>query len=250
MSKQNRAYDFNIPPGGAFQLMVEGDYYLITSATNPINVGMDSGGGSMNVLAFQGEQKKFKRLTLSDGAAGVGSTGNIVVGDGSFLNQRIAGAVQLQAGSVVDIFNQSANGPKANQLFAGKARIVGATTPIAQLWNPLASGINAEVVALWLEATTAVQLLIGFDATQRNLVGNAYSMLGGGALSLSTLRAIDAGSSAGIISSAASPAIWVPASQTIQVPFPEPWVIPAALGLSVWTNGAATIDATFIFRER
>lgn len=160
MSRAAQIYDFTLAAGASVEILAEGSYYRILSATGALEVKRDGGSRLAPLYPGQGERDEFKRITIRD-LSGAANSGFIIVADGSFIDDRITGEV-----SVID-------GEKTRSL-AGlniTANIgcaaVAAQYAHVQLWNPstdknlivsqvdLMSAANTGVVLTWMTSALA-----------------------------------------------------------------------------------------------
>lgn len=100
MSKISTAkvYDFACAANGQFNLLVQGDSYLVLTASNAVSVSREGGSELDGLVAGQGEDDvEFTRLSIRD-KTGLGSTGTILVSSGEFVDKRLflSGAVQVR----------------------------------------------------------------------------------------------------------------------------------------------------------
>lgn len=95
-----KIYDFTIPAGGSSELLVEGSYYRILESTGALEVRRDGGSALGPIYPGQGERAQYKRLTLVD-KSGAGNSGLMVVGDDTFIDDRISGLVEVIDGGKV-----------------------------------------------------------------------------------------------------------------------------------------------------
>jgi hypothetical protein len=136
MARSAKIYDFTIQPGGSFTLLVEGSFYRIQSSTGALEVRRDGGSGVGPIYAGQGErEEEFKRLTIVDKSGAI-NRGFICVSDGSFVDDRVTGSVEVIDGGK--------NRVNSGVAFVLSGAVTGAAgiSPTLTLWNPAGSGEN------------------------------------------------------------------------------------------------------------
>ncbi len=184
----NRAasiYDFTLAANGSFVLPVEGSYYRILSSTGAVQVRRDGGSGLSPLQAGQGERdQEFKRLTITD-RTGVANVGLIIVGDSTFVDDRITGEVSIIDGEKARSL--------ASALYASCPGINGVVGnySIAQLWNPPGSGKHVIVTQGLFSASSAGGILLSFGTVARttNVTATALrNKLASGAVGLGQVR--------------------------------------------------------------
>lgn len=138
MARSAKIYDFTIQPNGSFTLLVEGSFYRIQESTGALEVRRDGGSGIGPIYSGQGErEEEFKRLTLVDKTGAI-NKGFIVISDGSFVDDRVTGSVEVIDGgksrTLVDL-----------SMMAYGSSTAGANIAHVQLWNPVGSTRNLVV---------------------------------------------------------------------------------------------------------
>lgn len=243
MSRAAQIYDFTLAAGGSFEILAEGSYYRILSATGSIEVRRDGGSRLAPMLPGQGERDEFQRLTLRD-LSGAPNTGFIIVADGTFIDDRITGEV-----SVID-------GEKARTIAGGNymaamfSAAVAAQHSHAQLWNPSS---NTRIVVNQLDVTSSVAQQIGVSRHNAALTSVSAGtiinkLLSSAAVGMGQSRFQ---SNATIIPTIVGKRVNVQANQTILYPLRGPIVIPPGWGLTIWgytVNADVTANAD-VFEE-
>lgn len=133
MTRAARVYDFTIPAGGAITVLAEGSFYRLMTAAGGIEVRRNNGSIVGPLLPGQGERAEFLSLTLTD-KSGASNPGSILIGDDTFIDDRISGEVSVINGAV-------------SRALAGVAYVCGDySNPVAgqyshvSLFNPGGSG--------------------------------------------------------------------------------------------------------------
>lgn len=135
MTRAAKIYDFTLAALGTSELLVEGSMYRLMRCTSDLEVRRDGGSGVGPLLAGQGEKAEFKRLTLID-RSGAPNVGTILIGDDTFIDERIIGLVDVIDGGKVRTFTALS--------FVGGyyANASGGQYSALQLLNPAGSGRN------------------------------------------------------------------------------------------------------------
>jgi hypothetical protein len=129
-----KIYQFSIPAGGSFPLLVIGDYCKILTSSGPLTLQGDTFGSIGPILAGQGVQDSpFSRLVLED-ESGATNNGTILIADNAFIDDRITGEVSVIDGSSIRAKNGGA--------FTAHAYVTANATlhSTCQIWNPAGSG--------------------------------------------------------------------------------------------------------------
>lgn len=94
-----RIYPFSVTSGGMQKISVSGAKFLIRSTTGPVNVRWASGFlANLDVGQGYNVRKGFAELTLTnDGASTI--TGAVQIADDDFIDNRVAGEVELNGGT-------------------------------------------------------------------------------------------------------------------------------------------------------
>lgn len=244
MARSAKIYDFTIPAGGSFTLLVEGSFYRIQQATGALEVRRDGGSGIGPIYPGQGERdEEFKRLTLID-KSGSANAGFIVVSDGSFVDDRITGEVS--------VINGEKSRTLAGAMYIGNASAfaVGAQYSHCQLWNPTTNK-NLIVGALNFSTSTAQAVGLGFNAVQLNTdqTGNlVMNKKQGGAATAAQVRA---GNYVGSIVPVNGFQGYMPANLITNFQPQGVIVVPPGTGLTAWaqTPNTALITGFEWFEE-
>lgn len=144
-----KIYQFSIPAGGSFPLLVIGDYCKILTCSGALTLTGDTFGTIGPILAGQGvEDSPFQRLVLTDNTGAV-NNGTILIADNKFIDDRITGEV-----SIIDGGKSRTLSNTAGFVLLAQAAAVGQYSH-AQIWNPVGSGKNCYIENLILSSPTA-----------------------------------------------------------------------------------------------
>jgi len=226
-----QVFDITIAAGASRQIDVQASYiyYLNGSAG-----GMDTTielrpiSGGETVYLKPGQAYKMPQALVVQGITrwiiknlkGEATiTGQVLMGEGEFTDNRITGSVE-----VVD-------GGKARSL-AGRAYMCAISAGISagqfafnELWNPLGSGKNVIVEQWSLSSAAASNIYAGWHNVRLTAGPNgSISKKAGGALSSALVGAVYRGVAGGIASVLSTTN--VPANQTIVIAPKEPIIIP------------------------
>ena len=144
MGRAAKIYDFSMAAGGVSVILANGGYYKILSSLGAVEVTR-GGGSRVQLQAGQGEREEFTRLTIKD-ASGALNSGLVLVGEGSFIDDRVSGEVSVISGERARVLSG----------VSFYAAVYAAANPgffsHAQLVNPSGSGKNLMVEQVTLEA--------------------------------------------------------------------------------------------------
>ncbi|MGD1324388.1 hypothetical protein ACNHE5_05545 [Pandoraea pnomenusa] len=242
-------FDITVPANRPFVVNAPGRFIKYVSGSN--------GGGDPTLLVTPGlaggqvlalvpgqayrvaaNQPVPSSWTVANKAGGATILGNIVVGDGDFMDATVAGTV-----SVID---DSINRANAGIAFIGRCYVAPVTgkVPVIQLWNPAASGKTVVVETISVSSATAGAVTIGgINVAQGAATGTVGSKLLSGAPGVATLIGASVTSMAGTNFGAVS----IPSNQTFELPFRDPIVVPPGWGLYVTGGGATNVDMQAMF---
>lgn len=243
-----RDFDFIVAGGGGtFRLNAEGRYFRYMSGSaggaSPAIVvrGLDS-GAALRVLpgqSFTLPASERGWLLTNPGAASI--AGFVLVGDGNFGDQTVAGVVEVVDGSRSRVL--------AGSSFTAAYSITGAAGQRAKagLWNPVGTGRRAIVKRIYAASSPATDTLSLSILTAPlgtvDLV--TLNKLAGGAASTSIRRTFD--SSAGSTGTGVA-LLNVAGNKTEPFNFDDPWILPPGFGLIVQSiTDTATITVTMEF---
>lgn len=234
MTRAAQIYDFSLPANGARELLVEGSYYRILSATGAVEVRRNGGSALGPIYAGQGERAEFNRLTLID-KSGSNNNGFVIVADDTFIDDRVSGEV-----SVIDGGKARTT---ANLSFLGRlyrAGLAGNYVHV-QLWNPSTTRnlIVQQFIASASVASTVHVLSASAALATLNTPAAPAAKLTGGTDSVSESRYSHA---VAIVAGLKQLGMYqVPAVQSIPFRFTEPLVIAPGFGL-IWACGTLGAD--------
>lgn len=148
MTRAARVYDFTIPASGAITILAEGSFYRLMTAAGALEVRRNNGSIVGPLLPGQGERADFLSLTLSD-KSGATNAGSILIGDDTFIDDRITGEVSVINGGMART--------KAGNAYLACAVLTSSAGNYSHIgiFNPTASGINAFVSAVHYNGYTS-----------------------------------------------------------------------------------------------
>lgn len=244
-------FDITVPANKPFVVNAPGRFIKYVSGSN--------GGGDATLLVTPGlaggqvlalvpgqayrvaaNQPVPSSWTVANKAGGATILGNIVVGDGDFLDATVAGTV-----SVID---DSINRSLAGSSYIGKGYQTGTTGqyPAVQLWNPAGSGKNVILETSTIESGSAGQVVFGSNSasiggTLQTTVSAKLVSKGVGVAQILT-AAVASGNQGQIFG-----AITMTANGNINLPFRDPIVLPPGYGFFVAGAGASGVDLLAMF---
>ncbi|OJY20754.1 hypothetical protein [Pandoraea sp. 64-18] len=246
-------FDITVPANKPFVVNAPGRFIKYVAGSN--------GGGDATLLVTPGlaggqvlalvpgqayrvaaNQPVPSSWTVANKAGGAAIIGQVVVGDGDFMDATVAGIV-----SVIDAGVARALG---NQAFIGQTYVgpVAAQYSKAQIWNPVGSGktIYIEGVAIGLGAAGSVGMIASAVAIGAN-TGTISPKVLGGVAGVAVINSL---------TEAAAPAqgfgnAYGQAQTTFQYPYREPIVLKPGNGLIVPCQNVNTaITAMFEWYEQ
>lgn len=153
--RDSKVYPFTIPANGSITLLVSGDYFKIKSATGLLNVTGDRFGTLAGMLPGQGlRDTNFERLTLKDETGAI-NNGAILISDGTFVDDRITGEVNVIDGGKLRTYSGGA------YLASQNLNATATFFAIAQIFNPATSKKNTILEKLIISSSTGGKILIG-----------------------------------------------------------------------------------------
>jgi len=248
-------YDVTLDIGQARSINVQADYIYYRAgsaggADAAIEFSPQAGGES--VFLYPGQSYRVPRTARGLGSVwtlrnrkGEGKiVGSVLMGEGSFQDNRISGAVEVIDGG--------RNRTIAGQAYMGAvaALAVAANYSHVQLWNPPGTGKNLVVEAVMAASSAAALIDFGPQSVMlSNLFGAPRSKrFATGAVATVAEARYQQGVALMLGNSFAN--VMVPASQTMQVVFHEPIVIAPGWGLMVQSEQVNTLlTATFEYFE-
>lgn len=215
----------------------------VTQSSGRVLVGLPNGGGDVMLMVGQGfklpqDIKQFSIKTMNSGSS---VAGQLLIGDGEFMNSRINGIV-----SVTDAEREKVGLGYAMRGIVSQAG-GGTGGAVAQIFNPGASLKNLYLNSMRLGASAADTWSIFSTSTQApTLVGAVLNLdrsLASGASA--TRSGNDATAYAAMVSYATG---YIGASSDLLVEFPRPVLIKPGFGVAVQfstlaTNLRCTFDA-------
>lgn len=194
MGRAAQVYDFTLAAGANFEILAEGSYYRILTATGAVEVRRDDGSRVGPILEGQGERNSpFKRLTIRD-LSGAANSGTVLICDGDFVDHRQAGAVES--------VNGNTRRTMANQAFYdGRSLSASAANySMVQLWNPAGSTVNVfieSIIGSGFSPGTGFYLRTA-TAALANLSGKVRNKRFGGPAGISEIRWEQAAAMSGV----------------------------------------------------
>lgn len=183
MTRSARVYDFTIPAGGAVTVLAEGSFYRLMTAAGSIEVRRNNGSIVGPLLPGQGERAEFLSLTLTD-KSGASNPGSILIGDDTFIDDRISGEVSVIDGEVARSLAAVAFiGSNYMNPGAGLSAHV-------QLWNPVGSGKRLVVGSSVFSGSSEFSLLRlkRHNAPLANLAASPQNLMETGPATVAQLR--------------------------------------------------------------
>lgn len=182
MGRAAQVYDFTLGAGQLVEILAEGSYYRILTATGALQVQRDDGSRVGPILEGQGERNSpFKRLTLRD-LSGAANSGTVLVCDGDFVDHRQAGAAEVVSGA----YRTTREGIA---YWGGTASAIGAADfSHVQLWNPAGSGRILVLETLQISVDSGSVALRRHTAALANLATAPANKFLGGAAGVGEVR--------------------------------------------------------------
>jgi len=229
-----KIYSLLIPAGGSFQLQAVGDYFKLVSASADVEVRGDTFGTIGVIKAGQGLRRTpFQRLEFKE-VSGFQNSIQVLVGGSDFVDERIAGSVEVIDGG--------RNRTLAGSAFFAEVSVAASAAmySVAQLFNPVGSGGNLVVNRLNLASGAGGAFGVGWHAgaVLAPLGGTASKRVSGGFVSVAQTRG---GTTAAIGAVGQWFTMQMPANGFVPYKMEEPIVLPPGTGLSVW-SGAVNVD--------
>lgn len=227
--RASKLYPFSIPANGSVNLLVSGDYFKIKSATGSVTVTGDSFGSLAGMLPGQGlRDTDFTRLTLRD-ETGTINKGSILVSDGTFVDDRVTGIVDVVDGEL-------------DKSMSGKAFICALQIPnnlglisCIELWNPIGSTKNIIVSDYNASCSVACVISLMRTTAQQNASLNAQNKLSGGPGSTAIYGSVASATAVGVTLEP-----WaVSANNQIFRTLKQPFIVKPGSGLTIANNTTA-----------